>query len=213
MHAAIWHHLLRAGELLTLDATQKSRKGARSRGSFGFSLRLQLVDSRRFDAFVAYPHFSRVHGGASPIVAYVSALLVRVRVCDCGCVLRCQLLAWVCLWGVPVCVRVRACVLASKVKEGEEVGHHDLAIALRLGFLVGLQPMFLLERDLYFYLFVIIAMHAAVLHHLLRAGELLLLMPLERVARRLDQGELRFCLCFWFAFTAGRWPSLGCFRR
>ena len=52
---------------------------------------------------------------------------------------------------------VCACVLASTVKEGEEVGHHDLAIAFEigfpcLGFLVGLQPMFRLERDLYFYL-------------------------------------------------------------
>ena len=67
---------------------------------------------------------------ASLPVARVGVLVGRARV-----------RAWVC-----------ACVLASKVKGGEEVGHHDLAIALRLGFLAGLKPMFRLERDSYFYL-------------------------------------------------------------
>jgi hypothetical protein len=45
------------------------------------------------------------------------------------------------------------------------------------------------------------------------SGQLLLLMLLEGVARRPDQGELTFRLRFCFAFAAGRWSSLGCFRR
>jgi hypothetical protein len=93
---------------------------------FCFSLRLQLVDGRRFDAFVAYPHFSRVHGGASPIVAYVSALLVRVRVCElCLCASLPVFRVGVLVGRARVRACVCACVLASKVKEGEEVGHHE----------------------------------------------------------------------------------------
>ena len=45
-----------------------------------FALRLQRVDGRRFDAFVADLLCSRLHGGAAPIISYVSAPLVRVRV-------------------------------------------------------------------------------------------------------------------------------------
>ncbi len=116
------------GNSSLLMHSKESQKGY-IKGSLGFSLRLllfslrlQLVDGRRFDAFVAYPHFSRVHGGASPIVAYVSALLVRVRVCEYAYVLRCQFSVWACLWGVPVFLRVCVhCVLVSKGKEGEEV--------------------------------------------------------------------------------------------
>ena len=96
---------------------------------------MQLVDGRRFDAFVAYPHFSRVHGGASPIVAYVSALLVRVRVCElCLCASLPVFRAGVLVGRARVRACVCACVLASKVKEGEDVGHHDLAIAFEIGF-------------------------------------------------------------------------------
>ena len=43
---------------------------------FAFGLRLQRVDGRLFDVFVADLHCSRVHCGAAPIVSYVSAFLV-----------------------------------------------------------------------------------------------------------------------------------------
>ena len=45
---------------------------------FAFGLRLQRVDGRLFDVFVADLHCSRVHRGATaaPIVSYVSAFLV-----------------------------------------------------------------------------------------------------------------------------------------
>ena len=68
---------------------------------------------------------------------------------------------------------------------------------LRLGFPVGLQSMFRLERDLYFYLFVIIAMHAAVLHHLLRAGELLTLDATQKSRKGArSRGASAFrCIC------------------
>ena len=74
----------------TLDATRKSRKGGQIKGSFAFAfafafaLRLQRVDGRRLDAFVADLHCSRVHRGAGPSVSYVSALPVRVQVCMCA---------------------------------------------------------------------------------------------------------------------------------
>ena len=95
-------------------------------------MRLQLVDGRRFDAFVAYPHFSRVHGGASPIVAYVSALLVRVQVCESA---LCASLA-VARVGVLVGVRVlvRVCVhaswgLAQRVRGGKaQRGYCELRV-------------------------------------------------------------------------------------
>ncbi len=70
----------------TLDATRKSRKGGQIKGSFAFAsaVRLQRVDGRRLDAFVADLHCSRVHRGAAPIVSYVSALPVRLQVCECA---------------------------------------------------------------------------------------------------------------------------------
>ena len=62
----------------SLDATRRSRKAAGSSRSFAlrcvaFALRLQLVDGRRVDAFVADLHCSRVQRGAAPIVSNVSA--------------------------------------------------------------------------------------------------------------------------------------------
>jgi hypothetical protein len=76
-----------SGQLLLSMQLEKSRKAGPDQGSFAFALafalRLQRVDGRRLDAFVADLHCSRVHGGAAPIVAYVSALPVnpvRVRV-------------------------------------------------------------------------------------------------------------------------------------
>ena len=41
-----------------------------------FGLRLQRVDGRRLDAFVADLHCSCIHCGAAPIVSYVSAIPV-----------------------------------------------------------------------------------------------------------------------------------------
>ena len=66
--------------------------------AFAFALRLQRVDGRRFDAFVADLHCSRVHRGAAPIVSYVSATLIRVCVNECAYLL--------------VCVRAGACARA-----------------------------------------------------------------------------------------------------
>ena len=59
----------------TLDATRKSRKGGQIKGSFAFAfaVRLQRVDGRRLDAFVADLHCSRVQRGAAPTVSNVSA--------------------------------------------------------------------------------------------------------------------------------------------
>ena len=82
-------------------------------------MRLQRVDGRRLAAFVTDLHSSRVHRDAAPIVSYVSALPVRVRVCMCALlpVARVDVLV-----GVPVFVRVCACVLGSRaMKEGGEV--------------------------------------------------------------------------------------------
>ena len=81
-----------SGGTPTLDATRKGRKAAA--GSTGawplrFLLRSQRVDGRRFDAFVGDLCSSRVHGGAAPIVSYVSALLVCVRVLICAFVQVC----------------------------------------------------------------------------------------------------------------------------
>ena len=106
-----------SGVTPTLDSIRKSRKAARSRGAapslsaFASALRLQRVDGRRFDAFVADLHCSRVHRGAAPIVSYVSALPVRVLVCECA---LCASLA-VARVGVLVLVRVllHVCVHAS----------------------------------------------------------------------------------------------------
>ena len=111
-----------SGGTPTLDATRKSRKGGQIKGSFAFAfafdfasaVRLQRVDGRRLDAFVADLHCSRVHRGAAPIVSYVSALPVRLQVCECA---LCASLA-VARVGVlvRVLVRVCACVLGSSAK-------------------------------------------------------------------------------------------------
>ena len=51
---------------------------------------LQLVDGRRLDdVFVADLLCPRLHGGTAPIVSYVSAPLVRVRVSECAFVRVC----------------------------------------------------------------------------------------------------------------------------
>ena len=57
----------------SLDATRRSRTAARSSRSFASLWRLQRVDGRRLDAFVADLHCSRVHRGAGPTVSNVSA--------------------------------------------------------------------------------------------------------------------------------------------
>ncbi len=113
MNAAIWHHLVPFNETPTL-----LQGGGWISGSFAFAfafgLRSQRVDGRRLDAFVADLRCSRVHGGAAPIVAYVSALPVRVncasvRVCfvaSCSCGCACG----------RARVRVCACVLGSRAK-------------------------------------------------------------------------------------------------
>ena len=87
--------------------------------AFAFALRSQRVDGRRLDAFVADLHCSRVHRGAAPTVSYVSALTVRVQMCMCASLpVACVGV----LVGVPVFVRVCACVLGCKaLKEGGEV--------------------------------------------------------------------------------------------
>ena len=85
-------------ETHTLDATRRSRKAA-DQAELCFALRLQRVDGRRLDAFVADLHCSRVHRGAAPIVSYVSALPVRVqsvRVCIACFVASCS---WGCACG------------------------------------------------------------------------------------------------------------------
>ena len=76
-----------SGELLLLMLFEGFARAARSRGaSLSLSLlhlRLQQVDGRRLDAFVADLHHSRVLRHAAPIVSYVSALPVRFRVFAC----------------------------------------------------------------------------------------------------------------------------------
>ena len=88
MNAAIWHHLVPFNETPTL-----LQGGGWISGSFAFAfafgLRSQRVDGRRIDAFVGDLCCSRVHGGAAPIVSYVSALLVCVRVLICAFVQVC----------------------------------------------------------------------------------------------------------------------------
>ena len=72
-------------------------------------------------------------------------------------------------------------------------GTHDLAIgSYKLGFLFGMQGWFRLGRDPYCLRIPTrceyrIAMNAAIWHHLLPYETPTLLMPLEGVARRLDQ--------------------------
>ena len=96
----------------SLDATRRSRKAATASGAL--LLRLQRVDGRRFDAFVADLLCSRLHGGAAPIIGYVSAPLVRVRVfiraSVCACARRRQ-----CVWAFPIsCVWEHASSLAGQ---------------------------------------------------------------------------------------------------
>ena len=85
-----------SGELLLLMLFEGFARAARSRGAslslslLRLHLRLQQVDGRRLDAFVADLHHSRVLRHAAPIVSYVSALPVPGQVCDCACALRCQ---------------------------------------------------------------------------------------------------------------------------
>jgi hypothetical protein len=91
-------------------------------------VRLQRVDGRRFDAFVADLHCSRVHRGAAPIVSYVSALPVRVLVCECALVLRCQLVVGVCLC---LCACSCMCVCMHLVIQSKERGEVEPSGALR----------------------------------------------------------------------------------
>ena len=114
----------------TLDATRKSRKGGQVQASFvfAFALRLQRVDGRRLDAFVADLHCSRVHRGAALIVSYVSALPVRVqsvRVCMVCFVASCT---WGCACGRA---RVCACVCMCLVIQSNERGEVEPSGALR----------------------------------------------------------------------------------
>ena len=55
------------GATPTLDAARTSRKAAKA--SRALLLRLQRVDGRRFDTFVADLLCSRLHGGAAPIIS------------------------------------------------------------------------------------------------------------------------------------------------
>ena len=76
MNAAIRHHLLPPKRNYhSLDAARRSRKAARS--SRCIALRVQRVDGRRVDAFVADLHCSRVRSGAAPTVSNVSARAQR----------------------------------------------------------------------------------------------------------------------------------------
>jgi hypothetical protein len=115
---------------------ERVARAARSRGAslllLLLAVRLQRVDGRRLDAFVADLHCSRVHRGAAPIVSYVSALLVRVQVCESA---LCASLA-VARVGVLVGVRVlvRVCVhaswgLAQRVRGGKaQRGYCELRV-------------------------------------------------------------------------------------
>ena len=82
-------------------------------------LRLQRVDGRRFDAFVADMLCSRLHGVAAPTVSYVSAPLVRrasVHLLQSVCVCALLPVRVGVLVGVPDFVRVGACVFACRAK-------------------------------------------------------------------------------------------------
>ena len=82
--------------------------------AFAFALRSQRVDGRRLDAFVADLHCSRVHRGAAPTVSYVSALPVRVQVCECALCASLPVARGGVFVGVRVFVGVCACVLESR---------------------------------------------------------------------------------------------------
>ena len=73
-------------------------------------MRLQRVDGRRVDAFVADLLFSRLQCGAVPTISNVSAPLVRVRVSECALVRVC---VWVCAC-LPM--RVGACACVSRYR-------------------------------------------------------------------------------------------------
>ena len=62
----------------TLDALEGVARPL-DQGELCFALRLQWVNGRRFDAFVADLHCSRVQRGAATIISFVSAPLVCVR--------------------------------------------------------------------------------------------------------------------------------------
>ncbi len=66
------HHLLPAGNSYSRCCSKESQ-GGRIKGGFAFALafalRLQRVDGRRLDAFVADLPCSRVCRGAAPIVS------------------------------------------------------------------------------------------------------------------------------------------------
>ena len=89
----------------TLDALEGVARPL-DQGELCFALRLQWVNGRRFDAFVADLHCSRVRRGAVPIVSYIRecpsrpSASVRVRVvasCSCGCACgRARVCACVC---------------------------------------------------------------------------------------------------------------------
>ena len=94
-----------------------------------FALGLQRVDGRRFDAFVADLHCSRVHRGAARIFSYVSAVLVRVRESECASL---PVVGVGVLVGVRALVRVCACVLASSRARGESpTGHCELRVLVQ----------------------------------------------------------------------------------
>ncbi len=79
MNAAIRHHPLPFNETPTLlmplegVARRLDQAGALLCVCVAFALRLQQVDGRRVDAFVADLHCSRVQRGAAPTVSNVSA--------------------------------------------------------------------------------------------------------------------------------------------
>ena len=79
MTAAVWHHPLPFNETPTLlmplegVARRLDQAGALLCFAFALRLRLQWVDGRRVDAFVADLHCSRVQRGAAPTVSNVSA--------------------------------------------------------------------------------------------------------------------------------------------
>jgi hypothetical protein len=119
-------------------------------------LRLQRVDGRRFDAFVADLPCSRVHRGAAPIISLVSAPLVRVRrfVASAeGTDNHCSRAAMILLQSSSGQCRSRR----GAFDHGHSLslkpvarGTHDVAIGLcTLSFLFGTQGLFRLGRASY----------------------------------------------------------------
>ena len=143
-------------------------------------MRLQRVDGRRFDAFVADLLLllsPRHHGGAAPIISLVSAPLVRVRrfVASAeGTDNHCSRAAMILLQSSSGQCRSRR----GAFDHGHSLslkpvvwGTHDVATGLcTLGFLFGIQGLVRLGRDSYslrfpyvFLLVVSIAMDAAII--------------------------------------------------